>query len=155
MPNGGRINMGAYGGTAYASMSEWPIQEDNNRDGRVNLKDFAMLANKWLAGLPWAQNEPPDVVIASPEGGSLIPYNGMNPIIIEAAASDADGSVVKVEFFANGAKVGEDSDSAGGWQVAWYAESDGVFSLTAKAWDDEGASATSPVVEVQVGYVWQ
>ncbi|HUW20936.1 MAG TPA: LamG domain-containing protein [Sedimentisphaerales bacterium] len=54
-PNGGRINMGAYGGTAYASMSEWPIPEDNNRDGIVNMLDFAMLADKWLQQLDWAE----------------------------------------------------------------------------------------------------
>jgi hypothetical protein len=53
MPNGGRINMGAYGDTLYASMSEWPIKEDNNRDGIVNMVDFAMLAQKWLEKLDW------------------------------------------------------------------------------------------------------
>ncbi|MHC4740757.1 MAG: right-handed parallel beta-helix repeat-containing protein, partial [Planctomycetota bacterium] len=40
MPNGGRINMGAYGGTPYASMSEWPFTYDGNRDGRMDFEDF-------------------------------------------------------------------------------------------------------------------
>ena len=47
-PNGGRINMGAYGGTAYASMSEWPLRFDSNRDGVVNMFDFAEMAQEWL-----------------------------------------------------------------------------------------------------------
>jgi len=49
MPNGYRINMGAYGGTAYASMSEmvW-LDGDINHDGIVDMVDFAMLANNWL-----------------------------------------------------------------------------------------------------------
>jgi len=55
MPNGGRLNMGVYGGTAYASMSEWPIREDNNQDGIVNMVDFAMLAERWLEKLGWAE----------------------------------------------------------------------------------------------------
>ena len=55
MPNGGRINMGAYGNTAYASMSEWPIKGDINNDGRFNFVDIAILCNEWLAELPWAQ----------------------------------------------------------------------------------------------------
>ncbi len=55
MPNGGRINMGAYGNTAYASMSEWPIAEDNNRDGVVNMLDIARLAAKWLEKLDWVE----------------------------------------------------------------------------------------------------
>ena len=55
MPNGGRINMGAYGNTAYASMSEWPIKGDINNDGRFNFVDIAILLDGWLAELPWAQ----------------------------------------------------------------------------------------------------
>jgi len=54
-PNGGRINMGAYGGTAYASMSEWPLRFDSNRDGVVNMFDFAEMAQEWLDTLPWTR----------------------------------------------------------------------------------------------------
>jgi len=55
MPNGGAINMGAYGGTGYASMSEWPFAYDGNRDGRLDFKDLAGLCDEWLLSLPWAQ----------------------------------------------------------------------------------------------------
>jgi hypothetical protein len=55
MPNGGRINMGVYGGTAFASMSEWPLLEDSNRDGVVNMVDLANLAAKWLEQLDWVE----------------------------------------------------------------------------------------------------
>jgi len=54
-PNGGIINMGAYGGTAEASKSYFgePVCEtivagDINGDCIVNLKDFALLAFHWL-----------------------------------------------------------------------------------------------------------
>jgi hypothetical protein len=53
MPNGGRLNVGVYGNTPYASMSEWPIPEDHNRDGIVNWLDAASLAAKWLEMLDW------------------------------------------------------------------------------------------------------
>ena len=53
-PNGGRINMGAYGGTRYASMSEWLLAHDTNRDGKVDMRDFARFAEEWLISLPWA-----------------------------------------------------------------------------------------------------
>jgi parallel beta-helix repeat protein len=77
-PHGGRINMGAYGGTPQASMSisatgnvadldhddvvgiadlmrfadDWPIvalllDTDLNRDGKVNLADYAVIARYW------------------------------------------------------------------------------------------------------------
>jgi len=54
-PNGGRINMGAYGGTAEASKSyfggpvcETIIAGDINGDCKVDYKDFAIMASNWL-----------------------------------------------------------------------------------------------------------
>ncbi|MBE0536566.1 MAG: hypothetical protein IH624_12945 [Phycisphaerae bacterium] len=54
MPNGGRVNMGAYGNTPYASRSEWLLEGDMNQDGCVDLADFAIMASGWLERLPWA-----------------------------------------------------------------------------------------------------
>jgi len=54
-PNGGRVNMGAYGGTLEASKSYFvgPVCEtifagDINGDCKVNFKDFALMALHWL-----------------------------------------------------------------------------------------------------------
>ncbi|MBN1124224.1 MAG: hypothetical protein JXA82_04390 [Sedimentisphaerales bacterium] len=54
-PNGGIVNMGAYGGTAEASRSwfDGPVCEtivigDINGDCRVNLTDLALMATHWL-----------------------------------------------------------------------------------------------------------
>jgi len=55
MPNGGRINMGAYGNTAYASMSECWSKADFNCDGVVDFKDFAIMAASWLDKAAWIE----------------------------------------------------------------------------------------------------
>jgi hypothetical protein len=51
-PNGGRINMGAYGGTEYASKTgictAFP-PGDINGDCITNLEDLAILCSGWLA----------------------------------------------------------------------------------------------------------
>jgi hypothetical protein len=47
-PNGRLINMGAFGGTAYASMTEWLICGDVNGDGLFNMVDFSIMAANWL-----------------------------------------------------------------------------------------------------------
>ena len=50
-PHGGRINMGAYGGTTQASMSadaEKGNAADVDYDGLVGLLDFGWLAEKWM-----------------------------------------------------------------------------------------------------------
>ncbi|MBE0537373.1 MAG: hypothetical protein IH624_17050 [Phycisphaerae bacterium] len=48
MPNGARVNMGAYGGTAQASRSPWPLKCDGNYDGTVDAHDLSILAENWL-----------------------------------------------------------------------------------------------------------
>ena len=73
IPHGGRLNMGAYGGTGYASMGQWPLKGDLNNDGLVNMKDFAMLAENWLESLPWAPRKLLDVNIIMPVDGTVIP----------------------------------------------------------------------------------
>ena len=72
MPNGGRINMGAYGGTPHASMSEWPLRGDINHDGRVNMMDMAILAAEWLESFPWTASEVTDAEIVGPLDGAVI-----------------------------------------------------------------------------------
>ena len=54
-PNGGVVNMGAYGGTPEASKSyfgepvcQTPIAGDINGDCRVDFKDLGILLNHWL-----------------------------------------------------------------------------------------------------------
>jgi len=54
-PNGGMINMGAYGGTAEASKSyfggplcETIVAGDVNGDCKVNYIDFGIMAMHWL-----------------------------------------------------------------------------------------------------------
>jgi hypothetical protein len=56
MPNGARINMGAYGGTRYASMSEMPrFDADVNSDGVVDLSDMMELIERWLDAAGWEE----------------------------------------------------------------------------------------------------
>ena len=48
-PNGGRINMGGYGGTEEAASSDIlrPVPADADADLKVNMVDFAILADNW------------------------------------------------------------------------------------------------------------
>ncbi|MBP7053698.1 MAG: hypothetical protein KBE65_22030 [Phycisphaerae bacterium] len=47
MPNGGRLNVGAHGGTAFAERSESPFDVDVNRDGVVDESDRASFLELW------------------------------------------------------------------------------------------------------------
>jgi hypothetical protein len=64
-PNGGIVNMGAYGGTAEASKSyfgeplcETIVAGDINGDCKVDFKDFRLMAFHWLKPLPQRPQEP-------------------------------------------------------------------------------------------------
>lgn len=157
MPNGGRINIGAYGGTAYAGMKQvrW-LNGDINRNELVDMIDLAILADNWLRYEPPTSNELPAVNIIKPENKAVFVLDSSPvPIEIEAWAWDTDGMVVKMEFFADGTKIGEDDDGSDAWKSIWSdwpVHGAGVHSLTARATDDDGGSAVSPVVEVIASY---
>ena len=56
LPNGEVINMGAYGGTKYASLSEIsPIEPDFNRDGIVDELDLSDLVEEWITVSGWVE----------------------------------------------------------------------------------------------------
>ena len=46
-PNGARLNLGAYGGTAFAGMSESSLQADFNGDGVVDADDLEQFTDLW------------------------------------------------------------------------------------------------------------
>ena len=55
LPNGGRLNMGAYGGTPFASMSESPYRTDFNGDRTVDANDLEEFTDTWEAELEASQ----------------------------------------------------------------------------------------------------
>jgi hypothetical protein len=90
-------------------------------------------------------NPPPVIAIVDPEAGSTVNLPG--PFTILAEASDADGTVTKVEFFAGTSKLGE--VTAAPFTFGWRPIS-GTYSLTARAHDNLGAQTTSAPVAVTV-----
>jgi RHS repeat-associated protein len=70
---------------------------------------------------------------------------------LSASAAD-DIGVTRVEFYANGDRVGSDSSSP--YQVVWNTLAqpgyDGVYALTAKAFDADGNSVTSGATNITV-----
>jgi hypothetical protein len=69
-------------------------------------------------------------------------------LTVSADASDADGSVAKVEFFANGTLIG--SATASPYRVIWDAVAAGNYAVVARATDDRGATSNSAAVNVTV-----
>jgi hypothetical protein len=172
-----RINMGAYGGTTEASMPpyDWSLLADLNNDGKVNsidlshwkenwigssddlpgdfdrdrfvnMVDFSLFARDWLKRTSFWITEPPFVRITKPEDGSSFAW--WEEVEIEAEAWDVDGEVVRVEFFSDTVKAGEDYDGSDGWCIIRVLSS-GKF-LTARATDNSGATSVSRPIKVYI-----
>jgi len=69
-------------------------------------------------------------------------------ITIDAAASDADGSVTKVEFYNGSAKLGERTSSP--FSFTWKDVPEGTYSITAAATDNANSRTVTPPVSVVV-----
>jgi YD repeat-containing protein len=88
---------------------------------------------------------PPTASITSPAAGTVV----MAPANINITADAfSGGTVAKVEFFANNAKLGEDTTAPYGF--AWGNVAAGNYRLTAVATDNAGATGTSAYVDVAV-----
>lgn len=94
-----------------------------------------------------APNAPPLVALDSPAPAATFALGATVPLA--ATASDADGSVTQVEFFANGVLIGSDASSP--YTFEWTGAEEGNHSLTARATDDKGATTTSSSVAITVG----
>jgi uncharacterized protein (TIGR03118 family) len=92
-----------------------------------------------------AANVPPTVSITSPADGAT--FVSPASVTIQAAAGDADGTVVKVEFFDGANSLGSVTVPPYTKKVALYP---GTHPLTATVTDNAGATTTSAAVTVTV-----
>ncbi|MFW0737703.1 Ig-like domain-containing protein, partial [Flavobacterium sp. T12S277] len=95
-----------------------------------------------------ASNESPTVNITAPLNNELyttVPAN----INIAATASDADGSISKVEFYQGATLLGTDTSSP--YSFNWTGVPAGTYQLTAKAYDNLNVVAVSSITSVIVG----
>lgn len=106
------------------------------------------------AAVAWALNvpslgTPPTVTLTQPANGATFAA-GAN-INLEAAATDAETSVTRVEFYAGTTKLGEVTSGTGTFAFTWTNAPTGRYNLSAKAFDTSGASGISSPVTVIVG----
>jgi hypothetical protein len=87
-------------------------------------------------------NAAPSVSLTAPAEGP--PPVAPAPITLRAAASDPDGTITAVEFYAGSNLLARVTDSP--FTATWTDVAAGTYSLTARAIDDGGATTTSAPV---------
>jgi hypothetical protein len=91
-------------------------------------------------------NQPPTVSLTSPANGAT--FTSPATISVAANASDSDGTVAKVDFYANSTLLGTSTNAPYG--ITWSSVPAGTYSLTAVATDNDGAATTSAAVSITV-----
>jgi hypothetical protein len=94
-------------------------------------------------------NRRPLVSLTSPPDGTKILLETVPALLpLTASASDLDGSITKVEFYAGPTKLGQSTTSP--YSVLWTNPLSGTYQLTAVASDNNGATTVSAPVNVSI-----
>ena len=138
---------------SYHDTAPWPTDADGvgNSLQRINLGDFADDPINWsavsvTAGRANAITLPPVVTLTTPtNGASFFRAGGLT---LAATASDPDGSVAQVEFFAGETLLSVATSAP--YRFDWTNPPYGQFQIRAVATDNLGAIASSSVAAISV-----
>ena len=91
-------------------------------------------------------NSAPIVTLTSPQNGTY--FNAPANVNLAATASDSDGSIARVEFYAGTTLLGTSATAP--FSYAWNNVPAGVYNLKCVAYDNLGASATSATAKITI-----
>jgi len=142
------FNMGTSGSGSLSNGYSYPMQAGWRTYLIQNMSNYNLeqIIEDLMDILPQGI---PVVEITSPENNAS--FDPGTDITIEANASDTDGSVAKVEFFANSTKIGEDTTDP--YSIILEDAEEGIIQLTARVTDDENKTSLSDKVKIIVGEI--
>jgi RHS repeat-associated protein len=89
---------------------------------------------------------PPTVSITAPANNAV--FLPSTNVTITATATDAGGSVSKVDFFDGATLIGTDTTSP--YSIVWASPAPGTHTVTARATDNLGVATTSAIITVRI-----
>jgi hypothetical protein len=137
----GTIGTGIMGKWHYAPFYDVFVGLEDTYEGQI-----------WIyKPVGWVQPNPPGnalpaVAITSPANGTTVAP--ATPISLTANATDSGGSIARVEYYANGVKLGQATVAP--YSVPWTPILVGSYAIVAIAVDNVGGMALSPVVNLTV-----
>jgi len=105
-----------------------------------------LAASEMIENFTFGPYQPPTVAIRNPTNGAVV--RAPNPVNIAVNASVPTGIITRVEIFQGATKLSE--DTAPPYTLSWTSAPAGVYTLTARATDDQGNSTLSSPVSIVV-----
>ena len=137
----------------YNDKAPWPPAADGSGPSlqRLVINNYSDEPLNWFAsgltpGRVNGPNIPPAITLTAPSDGST--HTLPAAVALTASPSDSDGTVRRVEFFADGNKLGESTSAP--WSYAWSGAAVGIHTVSARVFDDAGGSADSALVTLTV-----
>ncbi len=136
----------------YGAASSWVQRAGQTGSVACNNATFGdplvgtIKACRYVVTSAGPANQPPAVGLTAPLANTSLTLGGT--LSLSANASDADGNVARVEFYAGTTLIG--SDATAPYNLTWTPTVAGAYALTARAFDNAGASSTSAAVALTV-----
>ena len=124
------------GATVYVGLAA--TRSNRTASASIIIDGFSVVANEPPS------NEPPAVSITSPTAQSQ--YTAPMTLALEAIATDPEGRLSSVDFYADSTLLGRDDNAP--YAMSWSTSIPGTYSLTAVAMDADGGTTTSGAVPV-------
>lgn len=145
-------NPPAVTGDEYVYNEETITLTNNSRYLRLYIPSVSTSDNIWIKELEVYSevvNQLPSVSLTAPSGNVSVNVN--TAINLSATASDADGTISKVEFFHGTTNLIDQAPQSGSpYSITWTPTTPGTYVITAKATDNNNAATTSSSVTVTV-----
>jgi hypothetical protein len=122
------------------------VTVDNVEDNSLRTYRISLSSGSVLDRQTEKPNEFPSIVLQSPENGAT--FSVSDEIVFEAVASDTDGAIAKVEFYAGNSKVGEATSKP--YSCSTTSLLAGTHILSAIVIDDKGAKTKAISIEITV-----
>lgn len=126
------------GGTS-ATLNWTGLEAGKTYEWYASVSDGTNLGSSVIRRFTTPAGTPPSVALDAPADGA--PYTTPTTVHLAATASDADGSVSRVEFYSGSIKLGEDTTAP--YAFDWTGMPGGTYTLTAVAVDNNGLAGLS------------
>ncbi|MFZ0061072.1 MAG: Ig-like domain-containing protein, partial [Pyrinomonadaceae bacterium] len=136
----------ANGGASWSPSNDGPTNCSVDELFWMNNALVASTHGRGMFSINISTGQPPNVNITNPANGANF-SSGTN-ITIDANASDPDGNITKVDFFAGSTLLGTDIDSP--YSFTWIGATGGSHVLTARATDNNGDNTVSSPINITV-----